>query len=364
MLTLADTLQVLAPRLPAALAPVAAYASTQAAAARLPAALTEWAYLECRLGGHPAPPDLIVEVRAGARGLLTGDDPGPGLAPALAANPVWERVAALARRWADPRSPLHTALYCLWLEFDVSAHPHGAPPLPGVFAGFTPAAARAGTPARRAALAAEALEVLAGGPLDAARRATLVEAHRCLPAGASMYYVGILLPRGTDVLRLCPGDVAARDLPAYLGAVGWPGDVDALGQLLRDAGRTRRGAFAPDPALLHLDLGAQVLPRLGLEMVFDRRAQTRGVLAEGAFMRWLVRHGLCTAPEAAALAGFPGCGIERLPHQLWRSMVMRRVNHVKLVIDGAGPPRAKAYLVLHHRYWNARTGAAPIAAVV
>ncbi|HET7232478.1 MAG TPA: hypothetical protein VFJ16_20890, partial [Longimicrobium sp.] len=93
MLTLADTLNVLAPRLPAALAPEPAYAATRAAAARLPAALTESAYLECRLGGAPAPPDLIVEVRGAARGVLAGNGPGPGLSPALAAHPVWERVA-------------------------------------------------------------------------------------------------------------------------------------------------------------------------------------------------------------------------------------------------------------------------------
>ncbi|HET7230273.1 MAG TPA: hypothetical protein VFJ16_09735, partial [Longimicrobium sp.] len=273
----------------------------------------------------------------------------------------WERVAALARRWADPRSVLHAGMYCLWLEFDVSAHPHGALPLPGVFAGFTPAARRAGTPAGRARMAAEALEVLAGGPLSGATRATLLAGHRHLPPGASMYYVGMLLPRGTDVVRLCPGEVAARDLPAYLRALDWPGDVEGLAAMLREAGRTRVGAVAPDPALLHLDAAGPLLPRLGMEMVFDRRAQTRGALAEAAFVRWLVRRRLCTAAEAAALAAFPGCGIERLPHQLWRSMVMRRVNHVKLVVDGPGPPQAKAYLVVHHRYWSPRTGAAAVA---
>jgi len=357
MLSLADTLDVLKGPLAPALAPANAYAATRAAAARLPAGLTSWAYLECRLGGAPAPPDLIVEVRERQRGVLAGGGPGPALPAALAGDPVWERVAALARRWADPRSALHRALYCLWLEFDVSAHAPGALPLPGVFAGFTPEAATRGTPEACARLAAEAVEVLTGAALGAARARLLLRMHRALPPGASMYYAGVLLPRGTEVMRLCPGDIAARDLPAYLARVGWPGDLPRLRDTLREFARARRGALAADAALLHLDATDEVLPRLGMEYVFDRRPQVRGALAERAFLALLVRRGLCTPAEAAALEAFPGCGIERLPQHLWRSMVVRRVNHIKLVMDGDAV-QAKAYLVVHHRYWSPRTGAA------
>jgi hypothetical protein len=95
-----------------------------------------------------------------------------------------------------------------------------------------------------------------------------------------------------------------------------------------------------------------VRPRLGLEYVFGPREQARGRLAETAFVRHLARRGLCTADEAAALAAFPGCTTEQLPHELWRSLVVRRVNHVKLVFDGALPPEAKGYLVLHNRFWK------------
>ncbi|HEX8391304.1 MAG TPA: hypothetical protein VF665_03015 [Longimicrobium sp.] len=353
MISLADTLDCLAAHLPAPLAGTGAYGATRAVAAQLPAALTRWTYLEWRLGGRPGPPDLIVEIDGAGREILTGAAGPLRLPEALAAEPVWRQVIGLCHRWAEAGSPLREWIECLWLEFDVAARPPHAPAVPGVFVGFSEAASASGGAAARCARAEAALRALLGAALDDARLAVLRRCFHALPVGARVLYAGSLLPRGDGTLRLCVTDVAARDLADYLRAAGWPGPYGRLVRLLDEMDGVRDGAFARDPALVHLDLGAGgVQPRLGLEYVFGRREQARGTLPDAAFLRHLAGAGLCTEDEAAALAAFPGCDTRQLPHELWRSLVLRRVNHVKLVLDGDGEPEAKGYLVLHHRFWN------------
>ncbi|HEX8691488.1 MAG TPA: hypothetical protein VF746_03540 [Longimicrobium sp.] len=362
MISLADTLDTLSAHFPAALLPPEEYAAARAAAAALPAALTRWTYLECRLGGRPAPVDVIVEVDAAGREIITGANPALALPPGLAAAPAWERVAGLCRRWADPADPLHPWVDSLWLEFDVDPRAGGAPPLPGVFVAFTPAAFGTGTAGERSARTEAALEALLGGALDPARRAALRRVYRCLPGGATVLYAGCLLPRGTRALRVCPVEVSARDLPAFLRAAGWPGPYAPLEAALAQLSAVREGAPARDAALVHLDLDAGgVLGRLGLEYVFGRRTQVRGEICEAAFLDHLVGAGLCTAQERDAMAAFPGAAREQLPHELWKSLVVRRVNHVKLVFD-AGRVEAKAYLCLHNRFLPRRPAPSPAAA--
>lgn len=349
MRSLAHTLDALAAYLPPALVTPAGYRSAREVAAQLPAALTRWTYLECRLGGRPAPVDVIVEIDSAGRNILTGANRALAPGPGVEADPVWARVVELCRRWADPASPLARWVECLWLEFDAGP----GPARPGVFIGLAPCAHAAGSADKRCARAAHALETLLGAPLDAGRLAALRRCYRSLPRGASILYAGSLLPRGGGTLRLCASGIGVRELPVFLRAAGWPGPYAPLETLLPALHAVREGAALRDPALLHLDLGAGgVQPRLGLEYVFGWKEQARGRLAETAFVNHLAARGLCTAAEAAALAAFPGCATEQLPHELWRSLVLRRVNHVKLVLDGERPPEAKGYLVLHNRFWR------------
>jgi hypothetical protein len=359
MLSLAHTLDALAGYLPDVLVPAGGYRGAREVAAQLPAALTRWTYLECRLGGRPGPVDLIVEIDAAGRDILTGANRALAPGRGLEADPAWARVVEVCRRWADPASPLRRWVECLWLEFDAGP----APARPGVFIGFAPCARGEGSADERCARVAHALEALLGAPLGRVRLDALRRCHRHLPDGASVLYAGSLLPRGDGALRVCANGIGARELPGFLRAAGWPGPYAPLETLLPELHAVREGAALRDPALLHLDIGGEgVRPRIGLEYVFGWKAQARGRLAETAFVDHLAARGLCTPAEAAALAAFPGCATEQLPHELWRSLVVRRVNHVKLVLDGARPPEAKGYLVLHNRFW--RNAVVPTGAVL
>src|SRR2546423_12850034 len=87
--SVAETLAHIAPEVPSALVTPAAHAAALAVAARLPAALTRWMYLECRLAAGVTETDLIVSVDAESRDILAGDG-----------TPRWPRLRAFASEWA------------------------------------------------------------------------------------------------------------------------------------------------------------------------------------------------------------------------------------------------------------------------
>jgi len=349
MYSVADTLRRMASRVPPELVGAGEMERVLRVAGQLPAAVGSWLYLECRLGERTAGVDLIVGVEAPGRDVLAGVSPALALDPRMAERAEWARVRELWRRWADPASPLNGWIASIWLEFDVGDGGDSSD-LPGVFVDFTPAAHGEGTAGERAGRALEALSPLFG---DAVPRAVEDRLHACyaaLPAGAFVPYVGVLLPRGAESARVCVGGLGPAELPDYLRAAGWMGSGAALDALAARLAGSREGAVLANPALVHLDVGADVGRAVGLEYVFDRPPQVRGVLPQGAFLDALVGEGLCTPEKRAALAAWPGCSLERFAHELWQSLVIRRVNHVKVVFDGDHAALAKGYLSLHHRF--------------
>jgi hypothetical protein len=165
-----------------------------------------------------------------------------------------------------------------------------------------------------------------------------------------------MFPRPTDRVRLCLTGIADSELPDYLSTIGWPGSPARLARLLARIASRRRGTSHAGVGLLHLDVGDGVAGRLGLEYYFDRQPQLGGRVAEEAFLHDLKQMELCTADKIRGLQQWPGYGFEPLPHEVWPSLVVRRVNHVKLVYEPGRPMAAKAYLYLSHRFHNAAAG--------
>jgi hypothetical protein len=288
-------------------------------------------------------------VEAPGRDILGGVSPALSLDPRLVERSEWVRVRELCRRWEDPASPLNGSIASIWLEFDVGSG--GASfDLPGVFVDFTPAAYGEGTAGERAGRALEALEPLFADAVPWVVGERLHDCYAALPAGAFVPYVGVLLPRGAESARICVGGLEPADLAGYLQAVGWTGSGAALEALTERLAGSRAGAVLANPALVHLDVGVDVGAAVGLEYVFDRPPQVRGVLPQGAFLDALVAEGLCTPEKRVALSAWPGCSLERFAHELWQSLAIRRVNHVKVVFDGDRAALAKGYLSLHHRF--------------
>jgi hypothetical protein len=340
--TVAQTMDVVAGHVPGALVDADAWRVARAVAARLPAACARGFYLECRLSAASPSVDWIVRVDETGRDALAGRGPGPHLPPDLRADPVWQRVARFCAEWSDdPR--LRRTVTHLWLEFDLDGD---APPVPrpSVFAAFDQQTVAGLADDEWAVLLDQVLRHLGPEVIAPATRRALHTAVARRPPGAQIPYVGSMLARPVQPVRLYLAWVPAPRLPGALHEMGWPGAPGELSALLERMDGPIPGA-APDTGMAHLDVDGEVLPRVGVEFTFRRVEQLRGTLVEAPFLEHLVSLGLCADGKRKGLLAWPGHEIVTLPHELWPSVVARRVNCVKLLHDPGQAPQAKGYLL-------------------
>lgn len=310
---------------------------------------------ECRLGQEEARADLGVRFLAedGSRAVLAGrGDPEGRFALSRFTHPVWQRLRRFGARWDDPGSRLAEEVGDIFLEFDVEGPPE-AEPLPAFFIEYARQAPR------RLEVLEEALALLWAEPLAPAVRERLVACLAALPAGARVSAVGAMFSRRFEGVRLCLHGLTPATLPGYLERVGWPGTRADWEPLLT--------AVAPgvERIALGLDVGARVLPRLGVECHLAESLQEADTARWSSLLGELEVRGVCLPDKRRALLDWVGhthlrARPEALPAHLRAQsaalgpqalpVFLRRINHVKLVFQPGQPPEAKAYLALIQRW--------------
>lgn len=347
---LAGTLGLSTRHAPDALVPPAWRERVMWVAGRIPAALTRAAYLECRLREGPDPVDLIFRVeRAGAE-ILAGRHPGVDPARLLACGPAWQAVADFCRAWLDGAGPAWAAVQHLWLELDLDAPsvPGGQPlPQPSVFVALDEDVTAAMDTDALESLVARVVEPLAPAAMDPYTRARIRGVLERRPPGAAVPYAGVMLSRPRQAVRVYLSRTAGACVPGLLHDIGWPEDQE---RMAARAVASMARAGAPAIGMLHLDvLEGALLPRLGVEYTLERRAQIRGRVAEQGFLDCLARRGLVDPQRRDALLAWPGYEVLTLRHELWPSLLARRVNCIKLVHEPDRLPQMKAYLLTFHQ---------------
>jgi hypothetical protein len=365
--SVADALDRLAPPGDEALTG-AARARLHALAVHLPAALTRVVYLESWIGQPRPRLDLIVKIDPADRDALA-DLVRSVLEPELRAQPGWAHVASFAQAWAAPGSLLDGGIRAAWLEFDLDPliAPDAALRSPRVFVDFTREAQCRPSVEERLDLATEVLWALSRSRAPR----TLASLRACLehlPDGATLAYLGVFAgDNQLPIVRACVVGLAGN-LPAYLGAVGWPGEgrcgsidgwglsptvsaaegrcgsIDALARRVLGPLARTQGEGAQPVGVLHLELAPDVRPRIGLEYTFPRPGHPGGLRSVDTFLRQLVARGWCTARNRESLRSWPRRSVELLPHDVWHSQVTRQIAHVKITYAPGEPVVAKAYL--------------------
>lgn len=357
MHSVAGTIEQLAPRLPAALVAQDAQSRLLRVAASLPAALTNWVYLECRLRRGEPQVDLIVRVDQRGRDILTGDNPVIALDAALHGHPVWRRIRALARAWSDPASTLHRGVERLWLEFDVHmSHDTRAPselPPPGVFIEFAREVYAQHRREDRLGVTMAALRPLMPDGMTPAMSRNLRRCWELLPSSAAIPYVGLFPARGSEAVRVSVAGLSDAELPAYLRALRWPGSHRDLGEAVSEF-RPPTPVPLPRMAIVNIDVDREIGAGVGIEYLLSHATQLRGSILERELIEHLVRGGFCSPAKSDALFAWPATSLQAMPHEVWRSRACRRVNHLKLSLTDAGSPEVKAYLAASHEYHPTR----------
>jgi hypothetical protein len=282
--------------------------------------------LECRLGDKAPHLDLQQCIRQ------DGVEPGlllDFLGTRQSANDGWARLQRFCAAWVDPTHVLHGGVAELFLEYDLDAAPDGLI-TPSVFFALDGGAA---------AVAEAALRLLLGEPRPTALDEHLARCFAACPPAAHVAYMGAMLGRTTDALRVNLKGVALCDLAPFLEEVGWKGSMPAI---------ERWAAWAydrVDRVTVCLDVGSEVSPRIGLECMLDvpPAAEPRW----GALLDELVSAGLCVADNGGALLTVPGVLRPPETHIAWPgpwiaatlcgppdsfSTAERRLSHVKITL--------------------------------
>lgn len=363
--TLAATLQLINPVLPSTLVSAEGAGRIKALAQYLPGAVTAFFGFECHLGDETPLADFLLAVTAteGGRDILTGGNPVAGLPPLLQAQPIWQRLVNFCRCWADPGSPLARQIHNLWLEFDVAAQVPDVT-TPNCFFGLCLRAGEAG-----GWINGTALPLLRGEPLPALVEQKLLTAFEVLPEGAYVFQIGLMLARPVEAVRLCIRDIAPAQIPAYLSRLGWPGEVDHLAELITMLSQR------VDRIDLDLDVGATILPKIGLECYFNHQAQPKFEPRWQAFLDLLVDQGLCQPAKREGLLAYPGYIRERANAALWpphlrptssflgeryEGIFFKGLHHIKIVYQPEKPLEAKAYLYVGQSWLSGSAGQSPL----
>jgi hypothetical protein len=280
--------------------------------------------LELRLAPGPGEVDLSLRLKEPAQGSRLAERVSP------------PHLASFLRRWSEPAGPFRR-LHSVWLEFDLDREPQGLPalPIPIVCAKLLP-----GTDAGW--ILDGLIPALRGSPLGVDQRRLVAHCLRKIPAPAALLYVFSLLSRDSEAVRLEIFGLDPSGVLGYLkkvspGVLAWVGEASGL--------------FAGVERIhLSLDIGAEILPRIGIAGSFSHlpRQEPRW---RDLFDR-LVARGLCAAEKRDAALGWPGYDSFWTAPERWpagpaalANFCVRSLSHVKVVCRPDVEPEAKVYLM-------------------
>lgn len=263
---------------------------------------------------------------------------GAAQARALAERPLPSHLRSFLHRWSEPGGPF-AAVSQLWLEFDLGGD-SAETPVPIVSARLD-----AGPPAGEgvAWLADSLWPALRGRPLSPVQRDLVHFCCREIPASGRLLYVFSLLSRPGDAIRLEIVGVDPTSLGGYLRRVA---------PQIAEAAETVAPLFAGVERIhLSFDIGAEILPRVGIEGSFPRRPARQPRWRE-LFDR-LVAAGLCAPAERDAILAWSGIDSYWTAAERWplaeagiQLRCLRGLSHVKVVCAPDRTPEAKVYLTL------------------
>lgn len=359
--SLDNYLQVVAPYISHQLVTPEAFSQIQTVARMLPP-LSE-ALLECRLGANSSTVDFSVFVTAsdGSHEILAGLNPTVTMPDIILTNHVWRRIRDFCLHWHEPNSLFSKNIDSIWLEFDVNGQLSKVP-IPSFFFCLKHLQEEISSTKTQRQTVETALSILNGTELSPQIKQNLALCSDSLPVGSQILYIGAMLSRKLEAVRVNVTGIPQEKLSAYLTEIGWKYSVSELKEILHIL-----SSFS-DLIILNLDVGNVVFPKIGIECELikkDPRIEPRWQL----FLDYLVEKGLCTPEKRDAFLSWCGYLQEKSHPELWpsnlskvssffgargSSVFFRRLNHIKIVYQPASSLEAKGYLSFGHVWIHSR----------
>jgi len=320
-----------------------------------PGNLTSFLGFECRLGDTNTRSDwaFAISGRGGDRQVLANLFENGNLPADFSLKPEWQHITDFAKAWVDPNSILRDKIQCFWLEFDM---PDPLPEIliPSVF--FGPEKISQNTLTNNVSqykwLINTALPLLKGKNLSKQMEHQLLHCIRRLPSNASIQFVGVMLSRFANGVRLYIKKLQPQQIIPYLNSLGWIDETGELATLIKEL------EDKADRFVIGFDVDVDGIgPKIGIECSFISNRFNHEIRWR-KLLNYLVKKGICLPEKRDALLMYSG--IENDEHfsggimkpipsasnhidDLLSSALIRYISHIKIIYQNGQSLEAKAY---------------------
>ncbi len=345
--TFSDTLKAMAEYFPLSLVSPGEFDKLLSIGKPYPSLISMGSAFETRLNKEDPSLDMFFAIDTANKSIPAGAHPEFCLDKDMFCHPVWEQIQEFFRAWCIPDSPLDRNVEQVFLEYDVGKCVSSVP-VPAVFIQINENIYRNDRGKANAEVGEnqkldiewifEALEILKRGPISTG---TVANARLCfdsLPPGTRIDHAAIMASRQPDVMRINITNLDEDQLYSYLETIGLGFRIAQLQETLP------LYSAMVDHFVLALDVSDTFSSRIGVEL---RHAGDDLHLADQP--RWtplldtLVEYGMCCRQKRNGLIEWPGRSRELFDPELYRFMIYRYINLVKLVFHPDQSPTAKAY---------------------
>jgi hypothetical protein len=311
----------------------------------LPAALTNFWGLECRLHDKAPLADVLFEVKRNTTGqkLLAGQGTS-ALDELCRKYTVWQEIRAFSARWTQKNTLLNTRILNLWLEFDTekpdfNETASGIIGQPSVFLGFRSADLSVG---ELRELLRQSKNVL---QISEEILERIVSFIGSIPPPGQLFQLGSMLGRSCRDTRVCINNLSPDVIPAWLIDMGWKGNANALKETM--------DILTPIVRTLAVDLSLTetgISEKIGIECYMDWNEKEPGIWAD--FLDRLDEYVYLHPSKSCGLLQYPG----ELPLPFSRRnnnaetlslMLFKMIHHVKLGFHKDGITDVKAYVAIY-----------------
>ncbi len=311
----------------------------------LPAELSNFWGLECRLNTDEPLADILFEIKNNTHGqkLLSGGIPS-SLDSLCADYNVWREIRTFAIHWAQEQSILNKHILNLWLEFDteqLTSHEYAKDLLhkPSVFIGLRSKELSKVDCAeifQRTNLLLHIPEPLLDG---------LQSFMNHIPLQGQLFQLGSMLGRPGRDIRVCMNQLRFDVVPCWLSDIGWMGDGQALSDLLNRLSPFLR-AFAIDLNLTENGPSKKI----GIECYIDW--EDTNIDHWELFLDTIQEFVVCSPGKCKGLLQYPGSVLlpamsRKTSDGLLCFSLFKMIHHIKLGFDDGHITDVKVYLSIY-----------------
>jgi hypothetical protein len=291
---------------------------------------------ESRLGSREAFCDFVLQIKRGSKGaeILAGQSSIASIADQLKEDPFWKKIAQLFAIWTNPEHFLSKMVTDFWLEFDWQGSSYNL--TPNIF--FDLKSVNQADRASQWQSIHKVLDIIYNTLFNISfpvEMAAMVQSCILnLPANARLHWIGFMVPRKTEAVRLNISGLNPESCFNYLHEINWPGEEDVI----RDQVNLFSEKF--DFIMYNINIGRDVLPYLGFELFLKEMRRPACSPKHIEAIDFLNTQSLLLNEKKEGLIRF--CG-RKTVSWFYPVLYLNGINHFKFVYKKNTPPELKGY---------------------